>query len=762
MPKQVIRVPTVLNDGAHRPVQEAVRRANSNFDELYELTEDAGGIANSVKHPNFGASGDGTTNDRAAILACNDAQGTGGSIVFPPGTYSVQSNLTLTRVCLFDPGAKIKPASGVTITLSGGYAAGDQQQVFDISAGGAISTTTDKVAAGHITPQQLGAVANGTTDDWAAIRAALDSGVRRVYFPPVASSYYSTKCFNIKQRTYVFGNLRHGQAQNTPVTIVKFADNTCGFIIHGNDTNADTSGYNNVIESPATGSAGGSIIEGLIVQRGNGNATTIDGVTHGIRLRDTAQIRHCHIRGFAGNGVHIVGSAVTADPELRGYGNQWYLEDVNVIHNFHGVYVDGNDVNAGYGVLVNANNNAGWGIWDSSFLGNTWVGCHTSVNTLGSYKTDNINARSVFVGCYQEDGQVPKIIAPAIHVGGLSTPGAGDAPQVSNLCGVLNRSLLNVTGVGQTTVTAAGSGYTSAPSVTFDAPTGAATATATATIGSVDFLNGKIVRIGVTSGGAGYSATPTVTVGGDGSGATAEAIILGGIVKSITVTAAGSGYTTAPITVAAPTETTALGTAYIDVAAGTLLHIVVTTAGAGYTVAPGIMLSGGGGTGATATCALSSGTSCSVQVNEQDNASGHSAFFISRTDAATGGGWKGRMDFSTGAFRLEWGGSIVPFLVSAQKSNLFFGRRTVVQYAPFFSRGLYLGANSTDARQIFSATSIPTSGENAKGDFVLNSNISELGSASSKYILLGWSRLTTGAGHVLNTDWLEARCLTGN
>jgi hypothetical protein len=38
MTKQVIRVPTVLNDGAHRPVQEAVRRVNANFTELYDRT----------------------------------------------------------------------------------------------------------------------------------------------------------------------------------------------------------------------------------------------------------------------------------------------------------------------------------------------------------------------------------------------------------------------------------------------------------------------------------------------------------------------------------------------------------------------------------------------------------------------------------------------------------------------------------------------------------------------------------------------------
>lgn len=60
------------------------------------------------------------------------------------------------------------------------------------------------------------------------------------------------------------------------------------------------------------------------------------------------------------------------------------------------------------------------------------------------------------------------------------------------------------------------------------------------------------------------------------------------------------------------------------------------------------------------------------------------------------------------------------------------------------------------------ATSIPTSGSYAQGDFVRKSNLAEAGSAGSKYVVTGWLRLTNGSAHVLNTDWVEARVLTGN
>jgi hypothetical protein len=44
-----------------------------------------------VRNPDFGAVGDGTTDDRAAIQACIDASPAGATILFPPGTYGVSA-----------------------------------------------------------------------------------------------------------------------------------------------------------------------------------------------------------------------------------------------------------------------------------------------------------------------------------------------------------------------------------------------------------------------------------------------------------------------------------------------------------------------------------------------------------------------------------------------------------------------------------------------------------------------------------------------
>lgn len=72
--------------------------------------------------------------------------------------------------------------------------------------------------------------------------------------------------------------------------------------------------------------------------------------------------------------------------------------------------------------------------------------------------------------------------------------------------------------VTSATLTAAGSGYTSAPTVTFSgggSPTTVATATARLR------QDGTVGQIEITDGGVGYSAVPTITLsGGGGSGAT--------------------------------------------------------------------------------------------------------------------------------------------------------------------------------------------------------------------------------------------------
>ncbi|OOY15061.1 SGNH/GDSL hydrolase family protein [Thioclava sp. DLFJ4-1] len=58
-------------------------------------------------------------------------------------------------------------------------------------------------------------------------------------------------------------------------------------------------------------------------------------------------------------------------------------------------------------------------------------------------------------------------------------------------------------------------------------------------------------------------------------------------------------------------------------------------------------------------------------------------------------------------------------------------------------------------------SSLPASGYYRIGDTIINTAPSVLGTSGSQYIIDRWRRITNGRGNVLNTDWVEARSLTG-
>src|SRR6185312_971847 len=124
------------------------------------------------------------------------------------------------------------------------------------------------------------------------------------------------------------------------------------------------------------------------------------------------------------------------------------------------------------------------------------------------------------------------------------------------------------------------------------------------------------------NGGAGYLSVPSVTLTGGGSGpnftpATATATLTNGVVTAITFKG-GTGYTSAPVVTISDPNVTATATSQINAALGTVSSIVlsggvsalnVIAGGTGYssTSPPSVTISGGGGTGATATATVVGG-----------------------------------------------------------------------------------------------------------------------------------------------------------
>ena len=93
-------------------------------------------------------------------------------------------------------------------------------------------------------------------------------------------------------------------------------------------------------------------------------------------------------------------------------------------------------------------------------------------------------------------------------------------------------------------------------------------------------------------------SSPLVAFGGNVN-------LTGGHIRSISITAGGSAYTSAPTVVFDNTNTGGSGAAATAViSGGAVARIDITSVGSGYTNAPTISFTGGGGTGATATCTI--------------------------------------------------------------------------------------------------------------------------------------------------------------
>lgn len=258
----------------------------------------------------------------------------------------------------------------------------------------------------------FGATGDGVTDDWQAIKNAIDSGAGKIYFP--AGIYYCTKALLIYKTCTLEGET--GFESGPSPSVLKFADTTCGIVVHRSNTTCDEYGYNQTTGSSPTG-GDGTVIRHLTIQRGNGADTTIDGVTHGVRFRARAHIDSCYISGFAGDGVHILATS-GGGGAVEGNANNWGISNTRIQNCRDGVFVDGADVNVGLGLHVDASSNQRYGVYDSSFLGCNWVGCHFNGNADHEIFHDNINARSLFAGCYVESGGSVSIAEKALICGG--------------------------------------------------------------------------------------------------------------------------------------------------------------------------------------------------------------------------------------------------------------------------------------------------------------------------------------------------------
>ena len=169
-----------------------------------------------------------------------------------------------------------------------------------------------------------------------------------------------------------------------------------------------------------------------------------------------------------------------------------------------------------------------------------------------------------------------------------------------------------------TTLTSAGTGYhTSAPSVTISGGGGSGAAI-TASIGS-----GVVSGLTITNAGSGYTSVPTIAIAAPPAAdqATVTATISGTFtVNGITSLDGKNGYAAAPtVTIAAPNAVTAAGSITSLVDGTGIQNMSVNTAGSGYITAPttangGITFSAGSGANVVANLS-GAGTIASFKIN---------------------------------------------------------------------------------------------------------------------------------------------------
>ena len=165
-------------------------------------------------------------------------------------------------------------------------------------------------------------------------------------------------------------------------------------------------------------------------------------------------------------------------------------------------------------------------------------------------------------------------------------------------------------------------------------------------------VTGEVDSISISAGGSGYTSAPTVVIAGDGTGASATASISAGAVSSVTINTSGSGYSFAFVSFVGGGGANAEGTvnlgdadslpagqSAVEGAAinGTLDRVVVTNAGQDYAQGDAVVSVTGDGTGAEASAYVNSATGAITEIRVTNPGSGYSYANITITNTAAPG-----------------------------------------------------------------------------------------------------------------------------
>ena len=196
-------------------------------------------------------------------------------------------------------------------------------------------------------------------------------GVETIRFP---TGYYEfAETIDLTEGTFIFQGSTTGLAWGQ-ATQLKFPAGVTGIRTQHHNTSGA-----NATDGVTHRSGAASVIRGLYLL---GAYDGTEGEAHGIHLRSRAIVENCIIAGFEGDGIFADSTGGGAGNE--GNTNNSQIDTCRIQECRNGIYVNGGDANIWTIIGVDVSDNRQWGVWDSSFLGNTYVGCHSANNGVSS------------------------------------------------------------------------------------------------------------------------------------------------------------------------------------------------------------------------------------------------------------------------------------------------------------------------------------------------------------------------------------------
>jgi hypothetical protein len=249
---------------------------------------------------------------------------------------------------------------------------------------------------------------------------------------------------------------------------------------------------------------------------------------------------------------------------------------------------------------------------------------------------------------------------------------------------------------------------------------------------------------------------PKASVQGDGSGATLLLWTRGGAVTKGLPTAYGSGYTQANVIITHGSGNNAVLTPVIT--NGQILSYNIANGGSGYSHAPSHRTIRYNkfrelGSQATFYTEADDGPGRYIRLTIGDKRSANEISVLK-------GKALGEEDFdflwwneSTKCWELVWNRftKVIRWVGTLSTTETGGRSSTLPPGSMEFPFGFFVGSGST-GRHLNNKSSIPTSGEYARGDLIWNTSPAI---DANNNVVLGWHRTVTGTAHVKGTDWAE-------